>query len=552
MPDAKHNAAIYYIEDGFDPKKGLNGRRIAGQSFLKGFFDHADVDEFIALSTNDKRLEAFKKIAKEHGASKPVKGVLCSAPQPLQELGAMFISMPNYQKQAWQRLHFGMESYSLCGLTHTISSAASMDGIYSLRASPQAEWDAIICTSRAVHSAMQYLFETADDFLSHRFGTVPQRPQLPVVPLGIHVKDFSRKPELRHSFRQEMGWTEDDIVVSTVARLSPYSKFDPLPLFISLQHAQKALGSQKKLHMVACGYYAETHSKKVFEDGAAALMPDVGYHYLDGDVSGNRDKAYSGADIAAYPIDNTQESFGLSPVEAMAAGLPVIASDWDGLRDTVSPDVGIRVPTFSLSGAQTANQARLLHLDQINFAQYSGNLSAQVEINVPALIDAIVGLASNDTLRKKMGENAIKRVETTYDWSVVVPQMQDVWAHLAEIRACTAQTKRQYPNSHPIAPPPMDYLSQFPTHFMPHGTQICKAMNSSDISIEEMFKLRRYVSAGHQFETVETISAVMSQITKSGTQGVAIDTVAAALKINLMNVEKAYCWLLKYGYISRV
>ena len=67
-----------------------------------------------------------------------------------------------------------------------------------------------------------------------------------------------------------------------------------------------------------------------------------------------------------------------------------------------------------------------------------------------------------------------------------------------------------------------------------------------------MFKLRRYVSAGHQFETVETISAVMSQITKSGTQGVALDTVAAALKINLMNVEKAYCWLLKYGYICRV
>ena len=41
MPDAKRNAAIYYIEDGFDPQKGLNGRRIAGQSFLKGFFDHA-------------------------------------------------------------------------------------------------------------------------------------------------------------------------------------------------------------------------------------------------------------------------------------------------------------------------------------------------------------------------------------------------------------------------------------------------------------------------------------------------------------------------------
>jgi len=49
MPDPKRNAAIYYLEDGFNPPKGLNGRRMAGQSFLKGFFDHADVDEFIAM-----------------------------------------------------------------------------------------------------------------------------------------------------------------------------------------------------------------------------------------------------------------------------------------------------------------------------------------------------------------------------------------------------------------------------------------------------------------------------------------------------------------------
>ena len=37
MPDAKRNAAIYYIEDGFDPKKGLNGRRIV-ESYSGGVF----------------------------------------------------------------------------------------------------------------------------------------------------------------------------------------------------------------------------------------------------------------------------------------------------------------------------------------------------------------------------------------------------------------------------------------------------------------------------------------------------------------------------------
>ncbi len=37
MPDAKHNATIYYIEDRFDPKKGLNGRRIV-ESYSGGEF----------------------------------------------------------------------------------------------------------------------------------------------------------------------------------------------------------------------------------------------------------------------------------------------------------------------------------------------------------------------------------------------------------------------------------------------------------------------------------------------------------------------------------
>ena len=48
MPDAKRNAAIYYIEDGFDPKKGLNGRRIVesysgGEFFEPNFLDTNDV-----------------------------------------------------------------------------------------------------------------------------------------------------------------------------------------------------------------------------------------------------------------------------------------------------------------------------------------------------------------------------------------------------------------------------------------------------------------------------------------------------------------------------
>ena len=35
------------------------------------------------------------------------------------------------------------------------------------------------------------------------------------------------------------------------------------------------------------------------------------------------------SDMALFLVDNLQETFGLAVAEAMAAGLPVVASDWD-------------------------------------------------------------------------------------------------------------------------------------------------------------------------------------------------------------------------------
>ena len=552
MPASKQNACIFYNADGYDPAKGLNGRRMAGQSFLKGFFEHADVEEYIAVLSSPNGHNEFAELAQSHGVTKPARSILKDSAEELRRIGTTFIPTPNYDLQSWERLHFGMESYSLCGLTHTIASTAVMEGVHRLRASPQAEWDAIICTSRAVQASMEYLFESVDDFLIHRFGSVPPRPQLPVVPLGIYSRDFERKPHARRAFRKKMQWTDDDIVITTVSRLTPYAKFDPMPLFIALQQAQKVLGSKKRLHFIACGFYSEAHSQNVFEGGAAALMPDVSYHFLDGKQSENRDAAYSSADLFLFPIDNVQESFGLSPIEAMAAGLPVIASDWDGLRDTVSPDVGIRVPTESSANAHTNALAKLYQMSHINYAKYCSCLSAQTEINIPRLVDAIVGLASNDTLRKKLGENAIKRVKNTYDWSVVIPQMQDVWANLAEIRARSASPTPQVSAVHPTAPPPMAYLSKFPGQITSHDSLTCKAVNNNTLTVEEMYQLRRYKFAGHQYVGVKILSAVMDKIRTGGEDGLKIDTIATALNINRSSVENAYLWLLKYGFIARV
>ena len=56
---------------------------------------------------------------------------------------------------------------------------------------------------------------------------------------------------------------------------------------------------------------------------------------------------WASADLFLSLVDNPQETFGLAPVEAMAAGIPVIG-DWDGYRFTVSDGVeGFRIPTLA-------------------------------------------------------------------------------------------------------------------------------------------------------------------------------------------------------------
>jgi glycosyltransferase involved in cell wall biosynthesis len=45
--------------------------------------------------------------------------------------------------------------------------------------------------------------------------------------------------------------------------------------------------------------------------------------------------------------DNIQETFGLTPVEAMACGLPVVISDWNGYKETVDDQrEGFLIPTW--------------------------------------------------------------------------------------------------------------------------------------------------------------------------------------------------------------
>jgi glycosyltransferase involved in cell wall biosynthesis len=68
-------------------------------------------------------------------------------------------------------------------------------------------------------------------------------------------------------------------------------------------------------------------------------------------------QAFQEADIFCFPTFFASESFGLVAVEAMSFSLPVVATEWRGLADIVTDEVGVIVPIrdpVAISGALSA------------------------------------------------------------------------------------------------------------------------------------------------------------------------------------------------------
>ena len=541
---AERNAAIWYAPDGYDPAKGVNGRRMAGDSFIRGWFRHAEVAEWAAVTHGPVDERGFRALAADLCPGAPVRVERLENARAIAPIGTMFFSGPNYANETWRRALWGDTAYSICGITHTISTKAVMEGAWHLRASPQVEWDAVICTSRAVKAALEAQLEMIDAFLTARFGgEVPPRPQMPVIPLGIDCDAFVPDPAAGAALRTELGIGAGDSVALVVARLSPHEKFDPLPVYLALQQAQAGTG--RRLHLILYGDFADNYGRRIFLETASELMPDVRLHHLPHQSPERRLAALSAAEMFLFPIDNVQESFGIAPVEAMAAGLPIVASDWDGIRDTVDGGAGIRVPVTGARAEHVTGTALRYHGGTDNYIQYLSQVSAVTALDVARLAEALRALITQPDLRARMGAAGRARARALFDWGVVVPAMQDLFAELDAIR------RRADPARHPaitaarlpVAPSPATYFAGFPTRALP--VQMVYRWTGGAVALARLWSLRDYATTRRIFEAPQDVTTVAETLAARGVATAA--EIAGATGQSVVRVERCLLWLMKYG-----
>ncbi|MDQ7247491.1 glycosyltransferase family 4 protein [Dongia sedimenti] len=430
------NAAILYRPEGFETTgPRLMGRQAAGEGFLKGFVQHADVDRLYCYTPRREQAEHFQAAVKGNGNTRPVQWLNELDPNSPAQAGTLYLPDPSISLHAWRRRHLDQRGYSIVGVTHTTASAGAMDWISGLQLSPAQEWDALICTSTVVKQTVDFVLDAQAEFLGARFGaTWFPRPQLPIIPLGIDTARFTPDEAARAQSRAALNIGADDIVVLFVGRLSFHAKAHPLPMYLGLERVARAMPG-RKIHLLQAGWFANDFIGNAFKTGAATFCPSVHCGFVDGRNAEARHQAWAAADIFTSLSDNIQETYGLAPVEAMAAGLPSVVTDWNGYRDTIRDGIdGIRVPTI-MPPPGWAEDLADRHAHQIdNYDHYCGFTSQFVAVDPEACAAAYMRLAGDPALRRQMGAAARERAVARFDWRVVIDQYQQLWAELAERR----------------------------------------------------------------------------------------------------------------------
>ena len=283
------------------------------------------------------------------------------------------------------------------------------------------------------------------------------------------------RPDVRVRMRDRLNIGEQDVLVMWLGRLSHEEKAFPQPMFKALEEARNE--TKKRVHFVMAGWFADPQlGNRLFRESAQHYAPNVNVHFLDGNNTDDVADAWAAADVFLSLVDNIQETFGLTVLEAMAAGLPLVVSDWDGYRFTVRDGIeGVLVPTLGgpTGAGQLMSDRHTFGLD--TYQQYVGTVAAHTAVDVGRAAKALASLIRDDQMRRDMGAAGRLRVKTYFSWPNIAKQIHELVLELAQIRAMTLRFCEAGPFVNPSRGDPFKDFSIFA---------------SSVISLETLISLR--------------------------------------------------------------
>lgn len=541
------NFALYFAGDAYSTAAKIMGRQSAGKALMQGVARRWPHGEIHGFGPNREAGKAMADQLRRNGHTGTVRWRPMPGDPVLEKLGAVYYPAPVTRDLAHARNSVGPAAYSLFGVTHTLSSEAGMDSLASLVLAPFQPWDGLICTSSVALSVARRLQEDIRQWqIEHTGATRFNTPSMKVVPLGVDVPSCARAPGQIAEARAALGIGETDVAFLFAGRLVFHGKANPAIFYRAVEAAQARV--TQSIVCIEAGVWPNLMVAEGYRRARAELAPSVRFIEVDGADSVAYDQAWKAADVFTSLSDNIQETFGLTPVEAMAAGLPNLVSDWNGYKDTVRDGVdGFRIPTITPppgSGAGTDLAVRhATGADTYDF--FIGRTSMATVVAFEPLVQRIVDLASDPDLRRRMGEAGRARAVADFDWPVILDRYCDFAGELGELRKAAAALRKRPAVALPVRPDPFDLFQDYSTQHIGDDWTI-HPQRLDDRGLDRFLDLNmvRYV-VDDKVLPEATIRAVHAEAMKGG------HSVASLLDAvgRTPRTWKALMWLMKLDVV---
>lgn len=242
-------------------------------------------------------------------------------------------------------------------------------------------------------------------FTSHADAAIFQRfvsscrAQIAHLPLGVDTGLFRPPAKAdRRRLREYCGLRDDDVLFVYAGRITAEKNVQTL-----LGVMGAVMRAEKNVHLLIAGAIQDVR----FEEFSTGPQPLSGYfaqilerepslrsrsHFLGGVRNAALPLLFGAADVFINLTVHHDENFGYSQIEAMGCGLPVVCTDWGGLKDTVVPQAGFRIETKVCDRG--------------------------VQVDRAAAYQACLRLARNPALRRAMGAAAREHVTKEFSRTV--------------------------------------------------------------------------------------------------------------------------------------
>lgn len=452
-----HAPRLWATLDPFVESGSVMGRKVANAGFFDALMraDPFDAYHFFMPSPRERDAQRDLLAARYPEAAKRGKfkiltrldlpAALAAEAYAVFHLSDCITSQP---RLAAARNALAQNIFPITGTTHSLSYAAYGREFLAHLWPGTTNRDAVVATSAAGEGVVLRLFKS----LRRGYGLSPDThpaPQVTRIPLGVDPDAWTAlKGPAREAARARFGIAPGAVVLLVFGRISHSSKMDPVPLLRAVQRLLAQGLDPAGLCLILAGWTEESeHGFLAMLRGLAANL-GLPLAIVERPDEAAQKALFGASDLFVSLADNPQETFGLTLLEAMAASLPVVASDYDGYRDiVVHGETGYLAPTLGLGESGPWDVLAPLCYDNHTHLRLAQGLA----VDVAAVAEALSRLIADPGLRRAMARAGRARVAAQFTWDGVVAAHLQLWERLAAADIPDRERLRRIPHPSVLA-----------------------------------------------------------------------------------------------------